>query len=155
MAKLDEITAVLSEELEGFKNTVQKIEQLSKELNSSETRMDISRTREEVLKLKETQDNHFKDQRTTIKQMAQKLSDTKLTPKWLLGLFGITILSTMLVLGYGLYRLNKINDIQTEAYQKGKNDTAQHMQSFFEAYPEAKGDYGIWLLKQDEGPKQK
>jgi hypothetical protein len=155
MAKLDEITAVLSEELEGFKNTVQKMEQLTKELNGSQTRTDIARTREEVSGLKETQDNHFQDQRMTINQMEHKLNNAKLTPKWLLGLFCITILSTMLVLGYGLYRLNKVNDIRTEAYKKGKNDTAQHVESFFKAYPEAKGDYGIWLLKQDEDPKQK
>ena len=155
MAKLDEITAVLSEELEGFKNTVQKIEQLSKELNSSNTRMDISRTQEEVTKLKETQDTNFRDQRIIIGQMDQKLNGAKLTPKWLLGLFSISVVCTMVVMGYALYRLNKVNDIQTEAYQKGKNHTAKHMQSFFEAYPKAKGDYGIWLLKQDENPKQK
>ena len=148
MAKLDEITEVLTEELEGFKNTIQKMEKLVGELNSSKTRMDISRIREEVSRLKEKQDSHFEEQEAIVNQLVQKIAKAKLTPKWLLGLFWTSAICTLTVLGYALFQISKVNDHQKEAYLKGKNETIENVLPFFEVYPEAKRDYEKWRSEQ-------
>ncbi|TMU54821.1 DUF6730 family protein [Flagellimonas algicola] len=154
MAKLDEITAVLTEELEGFNNTVNKIEQLTKELNSSQLQTNIARIREEVSRLKQDQNDHFRNQRTTIVELVKKVNRAKLTPKWLLGLFCISLTITMVVLGYAIFQINN-NELQSREYQKGKNDTMHHIQLFFKAHPGAAKDYKNWLSEETKYQIQK
>ena len=155
MAKLDEITEVLTEELEGFKKSIMKMEELSRELNSSKTQVSISRTREEISRLKQNQDNHFRDQRITVNQLVQEVDKSKIIPKWLLGLFCAMAICALTVLGYALFEISKVNDYQKEAYLKGKNETIQNILPFFEAYPETKRDYEKWRSEQTENQKQK
>ncbi|MGW9684876.1 DUF6730 family protein [Flagellimonas sp. 2504JD1-5] len=155
MAKLDEITEVLTEELEGFKNSIKKMEELGRELNGSKTQMIISRTREEVSSLKQNQDNHFRDQRITVNQLVQEVSKSKIIPKWLLGLFCATAICTLTVLGYALFHINMVNDYQKEAYLKGKSETIQNILPFFDAYPDAKKDYKKWRSEQTANQEQR
>ncbi|MGX1928332.1 DUF6730 family protein [Flagellimonas sp. 2504JD4-2] len=155
MAKLDEITAVLAEELEGFKNSIKKLEELDRELNNSKTQLSISRTREEISRLKQIQDNHFRGQRIATNQLAQKVDRLKITPKWLLGLFYATVICTLTVLSFALLQISNVNDYQKEAYLKGRSETIQTILPFFEAYPEAKRDYEKWWSVQTKNQKQK
>ena len=64
MAKLDEITELLTDELEGLKQMLEKLDTLSKELTSSETVQDISSIQYELKELDKTQGDHFKKQDT-------------------------------------------------------------------------------------------
>ncbi len=155
MAKLDEITELLTEELEGFKMAVQQMEGIAEELNSSQVRRDISTINEKVSRLKKDQGLHFEDQEIIVDRLNRKVNGAKLTPKWLLGLFCIAIACTMMVLGYAFFQMSTYDDLKEEAYQKGREETIQHILPFFDEHPEAKEDYEKWRLKQLETPNQK
>ena len=62
MAKLDEITELLTDELEGLRRMLVKLETLSKELTGSETVQDISAIKKELKDLNGSQGDHFQDQ---------------------------------------------------------------------------------------------
>ncbi len=155
MAKLDEITELLTEELEGFKKAIQKMEGIAEELNSSQVRTEIAEISEKVSRLKKDQGLHFQSQEIIVDRLDRKVSGAKLTPKWLLGLSSIAITCTMIVLGYSIYQINNLENREEEAYQKGRKETIQHILLFFDEYPAAKENYEKWRLEQMETPNQK
>jgi len=155
MAKLDEITELLTEELEGFKMAIQKMELITEELNSSGVRTDISNISEKVSRLKKDQGLHFQGQEIIVDRLNRKVSGAKLIPKWLLGLFCIAITCTMIVLGYAFYQMSTIDEVKEEAYQKGREETIRNILPFFDEHTEAKKNYKKWRLKQMETPNQK
>jgi len=155
MAKLDEITELLTEELEGFKRAVQQMEEIAEELNSSEVRTDISTISEKVSRLKESQGLHFQGQEIIVDRLNRKVEGAKLTPKWLLGLFWVAIACAMIVLGYAFYQMSTVDDLKEEAYQKGREETIQQIRPFFDEHPAAKESYENWRSKQMETQVQK
>ena len=155
MAKLDEITELLTEELEGFKKAVQQMEGIAEELNRSQVRRETSKISEKVSRLRENQGLHFQTQEIIVDRLNRKVSGAKLIPKWLLGLFCVAIVCTMFVLGYAFYRMSNIDDLKEEAYQKGRRETIQRIRPFFDEHPTAKEDYENWRLKQKETTIQK
>lgn len=155
MAKLDEITELLTEELEGFKKAIKEIEGLTEEMNSSQVRKEISIISEKTYRLKVDQDLHFRTQEVIVDRLNRKVNGAKLTPKWLLGLFCISIVCTMVVLGYAFYQMSTMGDLKEEAYQKGREETIQRILPFFDEHPEAKEDYEKWRMEQMGTPNQK
>ena len=59
MAKLDEITELLTEELEGFRTTVAQLNKISGELKSSEVVRDIYTIKQQQSDFDQEQDTHF------------------------------------------------------------------------------------------------
>ena len=59
MAKLDEITELLTDELEAFKKGITQLEKLSKELKSSKVVLDIYTIKRQLSELREKQDAYF------------------------------------------------------------------------------------------------
>ena len=155
MAKLDEITELLTEELEGFKRAILKMEGITEELNSSQVRKDISTISEKVYRLKVDQGLHFQTQEIIVDRLNRRVNGAKLTPKWLLGLFCIAIACTMIVLGYALYQMSSMDDIKEEGYQKGRKEIIEQIRPFFDEHPEAKENYEKWRLGQMETPIKK
>ncbi|WP_282163196.1 DUF6730 family protein [Ulvibacterium marinum] len=155
MAKLDEITALLTEELEGFKKAIQKMEGIAEELDSSQVRKDISTISEKVYRLKVDQGLHFQTQEIIVDRLNRKVNGAKLTPKWLLGLLWMAMACAMIVLGYAFYQISDLDTIKEEAYQKGREETIQQIIPFFDEHPEAKENYEKWRLEQMETQVQK
>jgi len=155
MAKLDEITELLTEELEGFKKAIQKMEGIAEELNSSQVRTEIAEISEKVSRLRKDQGLHFQSQEIIVDRLNRIINGAELTSKWLLGLSCIAITCTMVVLGYAFYQLSNIDDIKEEVYQKGREETIQQILPFFEEHPAAKENYEKWRLKQMETQVQK
>jgi len=142
----------LTEELEGFRKSVQQMEGIAEELNSSPVRSDISTISEKLSRLKENLGLHFQGQEIKVDRLNRKVSGAKLIPKWLLGLFCVAIVCTMVVLGYAFYQMSNIDDLKEEVYQKGRKETIQQIIPFFEEHPEAKKNYEKWRLEKMETP---
>lgn len=155
MAKLDEITELLTEELEGFKKAIQQMEAIAEKLDSSQIRTEVTKISEKVSRLIENQSLHFQTQEIIVDRLNRRVNGAKLTPKWLLGLFCIAITCTMIFFGYAFYEIDNIDDVKRETYQKGREETIQQILPFFEEYPEAKESYEKWRFKQMETTNQK
>jgi len=105
MKKMDEIMELLTDEINGFQRSIEKLEGLSNKLKEVKVKPDTSKV-EYYLK------EHLKDQeriqslnQRNIKEINQKLRLAKLVPKWLLLLFlsAITILG--MIIGYLSFQL--------------------------------------------------
>ena len=150
MAKLDEITELLVDELEGLKQMLVQLKTLTKELTSSETVKDISQIRYKQEELNKTQNNHFREQNTGLNEVKQKVSTALLIPKWfLIMLLAIPILSIS-TLGYLSYQVRQFEEEKGKAFQEGKAAISTELNVFFKEHPEVYKGFLIWTEKEKE-----
>ena len=150
MAKLDEITELLVDELEGLKQMLVQLKALTKELASSETVKDISQIRYKQEELNKTQDNHFREQNTGLSEVKQKVTTALLIPKWfLIMILAIPILSIS-TLGHLGYQVRQFEEEKGKAFQEGKAAISTELNVFFKEHPEVYKGFLIWTQKEKE-----
>ncbi|GGW51493.1 DUF6730 family protein [Arenibacter certesii] len=150
MAKLDEITELLTGELEGLKQMLVQLKTLTKELTSSETVKDISQIRYKQEELNKAQDNHFREQNTGLSEVKQKVSTALLIPKWfLIMILAIPILSIS-TLGYLGYQVRQFEEEKGKAFQEGKITISKQFNTYFREHPEVYKGLLIWTEKEKE-----
>ncbi|HAI39750.1 MAG TPA: hypothetical protein DCM40_17430 [Maribacter sp.] len=155
MAKLDEITELLTDELEAFKKGITQLEKLSKELKSSKEVLDIYTIKRQLSELREKQDAHFQRHEGELRELSEKLAIAKLTPKWLLALFCIVFTLVVTALSYFSYHFIQLDDFKIEAFKDGKEQVILDLRSYFDEHPDVYKGFQSWSKRQDSVPNQK
>ena len=131
MAKLDEITELLTDELEGLKQMLVKLEQLSEELTSSETIQYISLIRSELEELKRTQEHHFQGQDTRTIQIEEQLKKSQIIPEWLLFMVCLVLILSLSVSIYLGYQVAQFGEEKEKAFNEGKTTISTELKNYF------------------------
>ena len=108
MKKLDDIMELLTDEINGFQNSIKKLEGLSKGLN--EVKVDTSKLEYLLKEHLRHQERVQSQNKITLNDINKKLKRAKLIPKWLLVLFlSVSIILSMTIgyLGFQVIQLNK------------------------------------------------
>ena len=155
MAKLDEITELLTEELEGFRTAIAQLNKISGELKSSEVARDIYTIKQQLSDLDQKQDTHFQRSIRESGKLSERMAAAKLTPKWLLALFCVASILTLLSLGYFGYHFIQLEDYKSEAFENGKEQIILDLKGYFDKHPEVYNDYQAWSKEQERVPNQK
>lgn len=155
MAKLDDITELLTDELEGLKQMLEELETLRKELTSSETVQDISLIRNELEELKRTQEHHFKVQDTRTFQIEEQLKKSQIIPQWLLFLFCMVLILSLSVSGYLGYQVAQFGNQKEKVFKEGKIAISTEMDTYFNEHPEAYKSFLEWSEKEVNPDQQK
>ena len=122
MAKLDEITELLTDELEGLKQMLVKLELLSKELTGSETVQDISAIRKELKDLNRIQGDHFQGQDTRTIQIGEQLKKSQIIPEWLLFMVSLILIISLSISGYLGYQVVQFEEEKEKAFEVDTSD---------------------------------
>ena len=154
MAKLDEITELLTDELEGLKRMLVKLEQLSKELTSSETVQDISQIRNELKELNRTQRDHFQGQDTRNIKMEEQLKKSQIIPEWLLFMVCLILIISLSISGYLGYQVLQFEEEKEKAFEEGKAANPTELNSYFKEHPDIYKHFLIWS-NEERKPGQK
>ncbi|RTE53740.1 hypothetical protein EHW67_07310 [Arenibacter aquaticus] len=154
MARLDEITELLTDELEGLKQMLVKLEQLSKELTGSETVQDISLIRNELEELKRTQEHHFQGQDTRTIQIEEQFKKSQIIPEWLLLLVCLILIISLSISGYLGYQVAQLGEEKEKAFEEGKVVISTELNSYFKEHPDIYKGFLEWSKKEVK-PDQK
>ena len=154
MAKLDEITELLTDELEGLRRMLVKLETLGKELTGSETVQDISLIRNELKELNRTQGDHFQGQETRTIQIEEQLKKSQIIPEWLLFMVCLILIISLSISGYLGYQVAQSSEEKEKAFNEGKASNSTELNSYFEEHPEVYEGFLEWS-KKEENPGQK
>ena len=152
MAKLDEITELLTEELEGFRTAITEVKAISKELKSSEVVRDIYTIKRQLSELTEKQDAHFQRNTRESGKLVETMATAKLTPKWLLALFCIASILTVVSLGYFGYHFIQLEDSKADAFKNGKEQVILDLKGYFDEHPEVYKGFQAWSKEQERVP---
>ena len=148
MAKLDEITELLTDELEGLRQMLVVLDALSKELTSSETVQDISSIRNELKELNKTQEGHFQGQDTRTIQIEEQLKKSQIIPEWLLFMVSLVLIISLSISGYLGYRVAQSGEEKEKAFEKGKAVISTELNGYFEGHPEVYKGFLAWSKKE-------
>jgi hypothetical protein len=155
MAKLEEIAELLTDELEEFQKGIAHLEKLSKDLRNSEVTFDLSEIKRQLSQFDVKQEDHFQKQDIELLNLSSDLAKAKLTPKWLLVLFCITSVVTVLTLSYFGYHFIKLEDFKTEAFNNGKERVILDLRGYFDEHPDVYKGFQYWSKRQDSVPNHK
>nr|WP_298995532.1 DUF6730 family protein [uncultured Allomuricauda sp.] len=107
MKKLDDIMELLTDEINGFQNSIKKLEGLSKGLN--EVKADTSKLEYHLKEHLRRQERIQSLNKVTYNDINKKLKRAKLIPKWLLVIFLSLLIILSMVIGYLSFQVVQLN----------------------------------------------
>lgn len=144
MAKLDEIAELLTEEIKGFENSVNRMEELKAFLMTYKVQADTSDVDFILKRYNDHQKKAVEDQHKLMANVVYYIKRSITFPKWAIKLFWGLLVCLILVLGFSVYKVSQISILQQEAFEQGKEKAVAHFRVFFEASPEASELYQEW-----------
>lgn len=151
MAKLDEIAELLTEEINGFEKSIDRLEKVHENLRKLALRPD---TTEIDALLKEYGNNQKKiveDQQRLMQRILRKVEKSILLPSWAIKLSWGLLVCVLLVLGYSVYQVSRISKKEQVAFIKGRDSAMGHYGTFLDDTPQGKELYQKWL--EENGKK--
>ncbi|MEL7271750.1 MAG: DUF6730 family protein [Bacteroidota bacterium] len=118
MKKLDDIMELLTDEINGFHNSIKKLEDLSKGLN--EVKVDTSKLEYDLKEHLRHQERVQSLNKRTLNDIDKKLKRAKLIPKWLLVLFLSVSIILSITIGYLSFQVVQLNKKEKAVSMKEK-----------------------------------
>ncbi len=144
MAKLDEIAELLTEEIKGFENSVNRIEELKTFLITYKVKADTTDIDFILKRYNDHQKKAVEDQHKLMANVVYYIKKSITFPKWAIKLSWGLLVCIILVLGFSVYKVSQISMLKQEAFEQGEEKAVAHFRVFFEATPEASELYQEW-----------
>tara|TARA_R110002096_G_scaffold403851_1_gene601498 strand:- start:1224 stop:1535 length:312 start_codon:yes stop_codon:yes gene_type:complete len=92
MTKLEELTALLVDEINDFKNGVDKLEKINGHLKETKIKMDLTKYKSMIEKHEQKMDSHTKAIERFESRFNNKIAQAKIYPTWAVVVFVIALL---------------------------------------------------------------
>lgn len=148
MAKIDELSELLIEELSDFKLQINKLETVSKEIQSMVIKPDISELKSFMESTIQLQNEVVKNQNVQLVTISNKLTNSNRYPKWFLAILCVSLMAVLIVTGYTIYQLQRIPEMKELEYEKGRKEISTHFYEFLESDAPSKKAYLNWKSAQ-------
>lgn len=145
MAKLDEIAELLTEEINGFEKSIDRLEKVHENLQNLPLKADTSELNALLNEYGNNQKNNIEEQQRLMERILHKVERSVFLPSWAIKLTWGLLIMVLLVLGFSIYQVSRISKKEEAAYIKGQDDTIEHYGTFLDDSPEAKELYQEWL----------
>ena len=145
MKKLDEIMELMADEMADFKNSLLKLEVLSKQLNEMSIPISTAAIDENLKSFLKTQRQADKMKDEILSDITTRLGKASLIPKYILVLFGSCLLLLLSMLGYFVYSNKIIEEQKLEMYRSISESKIQSYHIYYSENPELKDEYCDWL----------
>lgn len=153
--KLDEVMELLSDELDGFNKTVDRLELLTQNIDNIKIKSDTSefeRLLREHLNSEKASNSKFQE---SVQDIRNQISKARLIPKIQLWIYYSIWFVSLFIIGYLGFQVSRISTMKYEAFAKGKLETMSNIQGYFIQNPEQYKSYQKWRKKKDSVPNQK
>ena len=152
--KLDEIMELLTEELDGFNRSLVKLEKLTKNVDNIKIRPDTSQIEYLLKEYLDTEKTKSSKLQESVRNITEQVSKARIIPKPQLWMqFAIWSIS-LVIIGYLVFKVSRIDHIQQTAYLEGRQQVISDMKGYFDQYPQHYESYQKWLKEKDSAPNQ-
>ncbi len=155
MAKLDEITELITEEFDGFNKSATELKLIMEKLKGIEFKADTSDIEQLLKEHLKRQEKTINFQKREIQEINKKIKRARMTPNWLMVFFCVMISLIVLTLGYYAYEIVLFEDKKEEAIELGKQKMISEFREYFDEHPEVYSDLRDWAKEQDSIAKRK
>ncbi len=153
--KLDEIMDLLSDELDGFNKSLDKLEKLTKNIDDVKIKPDTSEIEYMFREHLNWEKGKISRLQESILNTEKRISTARLVPKTQLWIqYSIWFISLAIIV-YLAFRVSQISDIQEKAFVRGEQQVIPRLREYFDQYPEHYKSYQKWSQEKDGAPNQK
>jgi ABC-type transport system involved in multi-copper enzyme maturation permease subunit len=100
MTKLEELTALMVNEINDFKNDVEKLEKINDQLKDTKIKMDLSEYRTMIYSHKKEMKSYLDAIERFENRFNYKLEQAKIYPNWAVAVFIVCIVITVVLVSY-------------------------------------------------------
>ena len=146
---------LLTEEIESFNKSINKLEILSEKFEDLKIKADTSSIEYHMkgfLREQKQAISIYKDRTTEIKK---GIKSARITPNWLATFFCIAVSIQILSLSYFAYHYIRFEEKYIASFQKGRKEGSHSIRGYFEDHPVIYEDFKKWNSKKDSVPNQK
>lgn len=147
MAKIDEITEILINEIEAFNKSVEKLEKERIEFQNVQFVPDITPINNVFKTHLEEFSEYYQKQHRVLLDLKNDLKKTVIIPKWMTVSFISFFFIIIINLTYSFYQHQQIKEREQKAYNEGIEAMKSHIQQFFKENQNAKNNYDEWRKK--------
>lgn len=155
MKKMEEMMELLTEEIEGFHKSIEKLEALSKNFKDLKLKADTSSIENYIKGLTKEQKKAMTIYKEKAMEIKKGLISARIIPNWLATLFCIVISIQVLSLSYFGYHFIQFEESNKVAFQRGQKESDESVRGYFEDHPIIYKDYKKWTRKKDSISNQK
>lgn len=144
MAKIEEVTALLIDEIEMFQKAVNQLHSESEKIQNTSFKIDASHFENVLNQFLEKINNDYELHQTEFKQLKKELNKTIIFPKWMIVLLSTFFLATIISFSIVVYQNKQQKKAEDTAYNKGIDDMKNHIRLFFDENSSAEKAYQKW-----------
>lgn len=100
MTKLEELTALLVNELNDFNKSVERLEKISEQLNMTKIKMDLMEYKTIIEAHQKQMTSHLNSMEHFENRFNKKIENAKMYPTWAVIVFMICIIVTIVLISY-------------------------------------------------------
>lgn len=100
MTKLEELSALLVNEIDDFKKGVEKLEKINDQLKDTKIKMDISEYKSIIEKHQQEMASHINSIERFENRFNNKIEQAKIYPNWAVVVFVVCIVVTVVLVSY-------------------------------------------------------
>ncbi|ASV29930.1 DUF6730 family protein [Maribacter cobaltidurans] len=153
--KLDEVMELLTDELDGFNRSLEKLEKLTKNADHIKIRPDtseIERLLREHLNSEKANNSKLDEY---VRGITEQISSARLVPKVQLWVHYSIWFISLVIIGYLIFKVSGITSVQEKAFAKGEQEVISNLKGYFDQNPKHYQSYKKWIKEKDSVPNQK
>lgn len=150
--KLDEVMELLTDELDGFNASLNKLQKLTENVDNIKIVPDttpIEYLLKEHLQAEQAKNSRIRE---ALEEMNKQLSKARVVPKLQLWIHYSIWLSSLIIIGYLVFQVSQINQQHERAFLEGKQATISKLNRYFDQYPEHYKTYQNWIKEEKSIP---
>lgn len=153
--KLDEVMELLTDELDGFNKSLDKLEKLTKNADNIKIQPDTSEIERMLLEHLEFQKQNNLKLQESLHHSEERIAKARLVPKVQLWLHYSIWFISLVIIGYLAFRVSRTPDIRHRAFAEGEQQVISNLKGYFDQNPEQYLSYQKWIKEKDSVPNQK
>jgi len=153
--KLDEVMELLTDELDGFNTSINRLERLAQNVKNIKIKPDTSEIERMLFKYLELEKQNNLKLQESLRNIEKRITKARLVTKVQLWLhYSIWIIS-LVIIGYLAFRVSRTPDIRERAFADGKQQAISNLKGYFDQKPEHYESYQKWIKEKNSVPNQK
>ena len=144
MAKIEEVTALLIDEIATFEKAVNKLQKESEQIKTTGFNIDTSQIETAFSEFSKKLDDNYELHYYELTSLQNKLNKTVIIPNWMTILFSSFFIIFILSISFSFYQYQKNIETKETSYIEGINAMKNHIQLYFNENPKTSKHYQKW-----------
>ena len=153
--KLDEVMELLNDELDGFNQSIGRLERLTQNTDNIKVipnTSEIEKSLREHLNYEKVKNSEL---RQSVEDIGSQISKARLISKTQLWFQYWIWFVSLVIIGYLTFKVSQIDDVRERAFNKGEQEVISDLREYFDQYPQHYKSYQKWVKEKDSVPNQK